>query len=318
MKIAVCGAGAAGSYAVKRLRLNLPEAEILLFDAAPVGFYAKMRLPEYLAGTLPREKLILSSPEQMADWGAELHLGEPVTAIDPASHTLATVAGEYTWDILVLAVGAHAFVPPVPGLTASSRVHVLRELPDADALVALCEPGLNAAVIGGGLLGLEAAWSLHKRGLSVSIIETAPRLLPLQMNEEESAVLLSNFMNAGFKVCTGAAVDRFEEASARIFLKDGTAVPASIVLVSAGIRANLDLAKNAGLACNRGIVVDASLRTSAPDVYAVGDCAELNGAITGLWLASKDQGEAVADIIAGKIAAMPPKTYRPKPKLPAF
>jgi len=318
MKIAVCGAGAAGSYAVKRLRLNHSEAEILLFDAAPVGFYAKMRLPEYLAGTLPREKLILSSPEQMADWGVELHLGEPVTAIDPASHKLTTVAGEYAWDILVLAVGAHAFVPPVPGLAASSRVHVLRELPDADALVALCEPGKSAAVIGGGLLGLEAAWSLHKRGLSVSIIETAPRLLPLQMNEEESAALLANFTNAGFKVYTGAVVDRFDEATAQLFLKDGTAVPASLVLVSAGIRANLELAKNAGLAYNRGIVVDGALRTSAPDVYAVGDCAELNGTIVGLWLASKDQGEAVADIIAGKISEMPPKTYRPKPKLPAF
>ena len=116
----------------------------------------------------------------------------------------------------------------------------------------------------------------------------------------------------------GGDIDRFDDASARLFLKDGTAVPASLVLVSAGIRANLELAKNAGLACNRGIVVDAALRTSAPDVYAVGDCAELNGAITGLWLASKDQGEAVADIIAGKISAMPPKTYRPKPKLPAF
>lgn len=317
MRIAVCGAGAAGSYAVKRLRLNLPEAEILLFDAAPVGFYAKMRLPEYLAGTLPREKLILSSPEQMADWGVELHLGEPATAIDTAAHTLTTVAGTYSWDILVLAVGAHAFVPPVPGL-AGPRVHVLRELPDADALVALCEPGLDAAVIGGGLLGLEAAWSLHKRGLAVSIIETAPRLLPLQMTEEESATLLSNFTNAGFKVCTGAATDRYDSDAARLLLKDGTSVPASLVLVSAGIRANLELAKNAGLNCNRGIVVDAALRTSAPDVYAVGDCAELNGVITGLWLASKDQGEAVADIIAGKIDTMPPKTYSPKPKLPAF
>ena len=318
MKIAVCGAGAAGSYAVKRLRLNIPEAEILLFDAAPAGFYAKMRLPEYLAGTLPREKLILASPEQMADWGVELHLGEPATAIDPAAHMLATVAGEYSWDILVLAVGAHAFVPPVPGLQAGSLVHVLRELPDADALVALCKPGLDAAVIGGGLLGLEAAWSLHKRGLSVSIIETAPRLLPLQMNEEESAALLSNFTNAGFKVFTGAAVERFDEASAQLFLKAGTIVPASFVLVSAGIRANLGLAKDAGIICNRGIVVDAALRTSAPDVYAVGDCAELNGVVTGLWMASKDQGEAVADIIAGKLDAMPPKTYRPKPKLPAF
>jgi len=317
MKIAVCGAGAAGSYAVKRLRLNLPEAEILLFDAAPVGFYAKMRLPEYLAGTLPREKLILSSPEQMTDWGVELHLGEPVTGIDPAARKLTTVAGEFSWDVLVLAVGAHAFVPPVPGL-AGPRVHVLRELPDADALVALCEPGLDAAVIGGGLLGLEAAWSLHKRGLAVSIIETAPRLLPLQMNEDESAALLANFTNAGFKVFTGAAVERYDAAAARLHLKDGTAVPASLVLVSAGIRVNLELAKNAGLTCNRGIVVDAALRTSAQDVYAVGDCAELNGAITGLWLASKDQGEAVADIIAGKIEAMPPKTYRPKPKLPAF
>ena len=317
MKIAVCGAGAAGSYAVKRLRLNLPEADILLFDAAPAGFYAKMRLPEYLAGTLPREKLILSSPEQMADWGVELHLGEPATAIDPAAHTLTTVAGTYSWDILVLAVGAHAFVPPVPGL-AGPRVHVLRELPDADALVALCEPGLDAAVIGGGLLGLEAAAALRKRGLNVSIIETAPRLLPLQMNEEESAALLANFTNAGYKVFTGAAVDRFDSAAARLYLKDGTEIPASVVLVSAGIRSNLELAKNAGLACSRGIVVDSALRTSAPDIYAVGDCAELDGKVIGLWLASKDQGEAVADIIAGKIDAMPPKTYRPKPKLPAF
>ena len=317
MKIAVLGAGAAGSYAVKRLRLNLPEAEILLFDAAPVGFYAKMRLPEYLAGTLPREKLILSSPEQMAEWGVELHLGETVTAIDPAAHKLATVAGEYAWDVLVLAVGAHAFVPPVPGL-AGPRVHVLRELPDADALVALCEPGKSAAVIGGGLLGLEAACALQKRGLSVSIIETAPRLLPLQMNEEESAVLLGNFTNAGYKVFTGAAVERFDGGAGLLHLKDGTAVPASLVLVSAGIRSNLELAKNAGLTCNRGILVDTALRTSAPDIYAVGDCAELDGKVIGLWLASKDQGEAVADIIAGKIDAMPLKTYRPKPKLPAF
>lgn len=318
MKIAVCGAGAAGSCAVKRLRLNLPDAGILLFDAAPFGFYAKMRLPEYLAGTLPREKLILSSPEQMADWGVELHLGETVTAIDPAARKLVTAAGEYSWDVLVLAVGAHAFVPPVPGLQAGRRVHVLRELPDADALVSLCTPGLDAAVIGGGLLGLEAAWSLHKRGLAVSIIETAPRLLPLQMNEEESAALSANFTKAGFRVFTAAAVERYDEASAVLQLKDGTAVPASLVLVSAGIRANLELAKNAGLVCNRGIVVDSALRTSAPDVYAVGDCAELNGTITGLWLASKDQGEAAADIIAGKLDAMPPKTYRPKPKLPAF
>ena len=317
MKIAVCGAGAAGSYAVKRLHLNLPEAEILLFDAAPVGFYAKMRLPEYLAGTLPREKLILSSPEQMSEWGVELHLGETVTAIDPASHKLATVAGEYPWDVLVLAVGAHAFVPPVPGL-AGPRVHVLRELPDADALVALCEPEKTAAVIGGGLLGLEAACALHKRGLTVSIIEAAPRLLPLQMNEEESAVLLGNFTNAGYKVFTGASVECFDGDAGQLRLKDGTTVPASLVLVSAGIRSNLELAKNAGLVCNRGIVVDSALRSSAPDIYAVGDCAELDGRVIGLWLASKDQGEAVADIIAGKIDAMPPKTYRPKPKLPAF
>ena len=317
MKIAVCGAGAAGSYAAKRLRQNLPEAQIMLFDAAPHGFYAKMRLPEYLAGTLPREKLILSSPEQMKDWGVELHLGEPATAIDPAAHTLTTVAGTYSWDVLLLAVGAHAFVPPIPGLVGPN-VHVLRELPDADALVELSKPGVNAAVIGGGLLGLEAAWSLHKRGLAVSIIETAPRLLPLQMNEEESAALQSNFTNAGFKVFTGAAVDRFDAAASELRLKDGTVVPAELVLVSAGIRANLELAKKAGLACNRGIVVDSALRTSAPDVYAAGDCAELNGVVTGLWMASKDQGEAAADIIAGKLDAMPPKTYRPKPKLPAF
>ena len=318
MKIAVCGAGAAGSYAVKRLHLNLPEAEILLFDAAPVGFYAKMRLPEYLAGTLPREKLILSSPEQMAEWGVELHLGETVTSIDPAAHKLATGAGEYVWDVLVLAVGAHAFVPPVPGLQAGPRVHVLRELPDADALVALCEPGKSAAVIGGGLLGLEAACALHKRGLAVSIIEAAPRLLPLQMNEEESAVLLGNFTNAGYKVFPGASVECFDGNAGQLHLKGGTTVPASLVLVSAGIRSNLELAKNAGLACNRGIVVDAALRTSAPDIYAIGDCAELDGKVIGLWLASKDQGEAVADIIAGKLDAMPPKIYRPKPKLPAF
>ena len=317
MKIAICGAGAAGSYAAKRLRTNMPEAEIMLFDAAPHGFYAKMRLPEYLAGTLPREKLILASPEQMRDWGVELHLGEPATAIDPAAHTLTTVAGTYSWDVLLLAVGAHAFVPPIPGLVGPN-VHVLRELPDADALVELSRPGLNAAVIGGGLLGLEAAWSLHQRGLAVSIIETAPRLLPRQMTEEESAALQANFAKAGFRVFTDAAVERYDGAASALHLKDGASIPAGLVLVSAGIRSNLELAKNAGLACDRGIAVDASLRTSAPDIYAAGDCAELNGVVTGLWMASKDQGEAAADIIAGRIDVMPPKTYRPKPKLPAF
>ena len=129
--------------------------------------------------------------------------------------------------MLILAVGAHAFVPPIPGLVGPN-VHVLRELPDADMLVELSKPGLNAAVIGGGLLGLEAAWSLHQRGLAVSIIETAPRLLPRQMTEEESAALQANFAKAGFQVYTDAAVDRYDASSSALHLKDGASIPAGL------------------------------------------------------------------------------------------
>ena len=161
MKIIIFGAGQAGYTAARRLKQNMPEAEVLIFDHDACGLYAKMRLPDYVAGKVAREKLILASGDAMRSQGIEPHLGENIERIDPAGKEIFTSAGEaYSYDILILASGAKAFVPPVKGVE-NVDVFTLRTMEDADRIIDRSRIVKEALVIGGGLLGLEAAWALR-------------------------------------------------------------------------------------------------------------------------------------------------------------
>lgn len=304
-KILVIGCGAAGFYAAKRLKKNDPELQVTLLEAAEYALYSKMRLPEYVAGTLPREKLFLGNTDDL-----DFKTGETVVAIDRTAKQVTTSSGAvYEYDKLILATGAAANIPPVEGLKENARV--LRTMADADSLAACT--GKTALVLGGGLLGLEAAWALKNRGMEVTVAEVMDRLLPRQLNETESARLLTVFEDMGYKIALGASA--VSCSADTVTMQDGRTFTADLILVSAGIAPSKALAESAGLDCGRGIKVDSSLRTSDPDIYAVGDCAEIDGRTIGLWMASKDQGEAAADIICGVRESFVLPAYNPKLKV---
>lgn len=337
MNLVVIGAGPAGWTAAKKIRMNDPGSRVLIFDAGKDGFYAKIRLPEYLAGKLERKRLLIASPEQMAASGVEVHTDEKIVSFDPVKKTILSGDGrEYGYDKLILATGASARLPSVPGMESTARVLTLRKIEDADAIAGFCTESGRALVLGGGLLGLEAAAALKERGMNVVILECQNRLLPRQLTEKESAFLYEEFQARGFTVKLGVNVKRVEaqpgkstgvasslptenpDASLRAELDSGEILEADLMLVSAGIQSETALAAAAGLKVQRGIVVDDTLRTSAPDVYAIGDCAELNGTVAGLWVAAKDQGEALGEILCGKRASFASPPYSPQLKIPGI
>lgn len=304
-KILVIGCGAAGFYAAKRLKKNDPALQVTVLESTEYALYSKMRLPEFVAGALPREKLFLGNTDDL-----DFKPGEKAVCIDRNAKKVTTESGAvYEYDQLILALGADANVPPVPGLKENSCV--LRTMADADKLC--CCNGKTAVVLGGGLLGLEAAWALKNKGMEVTIVEMMDRLLPRQLNEAESARLLTVFEDLGYKVALGASAVSCSPNT--VVMQDGRVFTADLILVSAGIASHKSLAENAGLACGRAIKVDSSLRTGDPDIFAVGDCAEIEGKTIGLWMASKEQGEAAADIICGLKENFVLPAYNPKPKV---
>ncbi len=319
MKYIILGAGQAGFMTAKTIRDHDPEAEIRIFDTDTAGLYAKMRLPEYVAGLLPEAKLILFDAEKLRGMKIEPYLGCKVTAVDRAGHKIRLEDGrEFGYDKLVFATGANAFVPPVKGLDQVAS-YTLRTLDDARKIAAkAAEADASALVIGGGLLGLEIAWALRQRGFAVTVAEFMNRLLPRQLNEAQSAVLLQKLAELNLNIKLNASLQSVESCGAgqvKAQFSDGSECCCSLLLFSAGIRSQIALAQEAGLEIGRAIKVDHQLRTSDPDIYAAGDCAELDGVTPGLWLAARDQGMALGKILTGNQERFDSPVYSPIPKI---
>ena len=309
----VVGNGAAGFSAAKRLAGVGAGVSVALIDSQPTPLYTKIRLPEYLSGGVAEEKLFMATREEYDRLGIESFLGETVGRIDVDGRSLLTESGkELRYDSLVLATGARAAVPNVEGL-GGDGVYTLRTLPDARAIIERLKKADSAVVIGGGLLGLEAAYAMKCRGLDVTVVEYFPRLLPKNLSSAESDILFDKMRSVGLRLCLGATTTSVVRDSGSLILRTakGDSIRTSMILVSAGIQPEVSLAKDVGLKVGRGIVVDGRLRSSADGVHAVGDCAEINGVIQGLWVAAKEQGEAVADIILGKRQSYSPTIFAP-------
>ena len=318
MKIVIIGCGVAGCTAAKKVRELDPRAEITVIDREGHGLYSRMRLPETLAGTLPEAKLILSSAEAIAAQGIQILSGVSAHSFDPSQKTVQLSNGDVLpYDKLILALGAEASLPQIEGAESSMT---LRSLEDVKRFLSLAENAKSATVIGGGLLGLENAHSLHSRGIQVSIVEFMPRLLPKQLTEQESKVLQEKFTEAGYQLCLGRKTISIatEAGKVRVTLDDGTVLQSDMVMISAGIRPVTELAKAAGAAVDRGIVVNARFETSLRDVYAIGDCAQIGTVTYGLWIAAKDQGTALAEILCGKLESFESPVYQPSLKIPGM
>ena len=312
----IAGCGIAGTTAACALKELMPGEEVILIDSGSCGLYSRIRLPEVLSGKLPEEKLILSSPSSLNEKGIQTIFGKKIESLDLEKKTVFYTGGSMSYDRLVFATGADASVPPVPGL---EQEMTLRDLDDLHRIGKLLPSAGTGLVIGGGLLGLEIAESLKAKGIAVTVSEIAERLLPAILTEKESSWLKQYLLDNGMNIITSGHVEKITKADGKYVVEmDGKTQEFDIVLVSAGIRPVTGVAKAAGVKVERGICINHKFETSAKDVYAIGDCAELDGRVYGLWMASKSQGTALASILAGKMESYTPPVFSPVPKLPGI
>jgi len=302
MRLVIIGNGVAGVTTARLVAERDPSAEITIYSDEPYPYYARPRLIELLAGRVPPESMAFYPEEWYQKRGLQVVLGRRVVQLKPQTREIILDDGQGTaYDQLVLATGAHSWVPPISGADVEG-VYTLRSMRDALALRERASRGGRAVVLGGGLLGLDTAMALRAHHIGVMVVEVTPRLLPRQLDAEGAAVLQRAIEEQGVEVLTGdtcALVER-RDGKVRLGLKSGRILEADLAVVSAGVRPNLELAQEAGLACNNGLLVNERLLTSAPDVYAVGDVAEFNGRVWGIIPTALAQAQVAAAQISGE------------------
>ncbi|MEW2144766.1 nitrite reductase large subunit NirB [Micromonospora vinacea] len=313
----VIGNGMVGQRFVDALHARDPQGSwrvtVLAEEGRPA--YDRVRLSAYFDG-VGESELNLHTPHD----GVRLRLGEPATAVDRARQVVTTAVGEYRYDALVFATGSYAFVPPVAG-TELPGVFVYRTLDDLAAIREYARGRRAGAVIGGGLLGLEAANALRLLGLSTDVVEFAPRLMPVQVDQAGGAMLRRYVDELGVRTHLGVATTAIRPGPdggvAALELSDGTALDADLVVVAAGIRPRDQLARDADLPLGPrgGVLVDETCRTADERIWAVGECAAVDGTCHGLVAPGYATAEVVADRLVGGAATFPGADTATKLKL---
>lgn len=299
-KYVIVGAGAAALAAAKAIRRRDTTGSILMLGAERHAPYRRPLLPKLLEGGKGPEELAMEPAGFYAENGIELRLDTRVEGVDAAAKTVLTAGGEsLPYTKLLLAVGSFPF-NPIKSVPGAIPVLTLRTLEDAE-LLAKSAAGKRVVLVGGGILGLEAALALRALKCAVTVVEFAPRILPLQADEAASALLQKALEDIGMSVRTGLSVA--EAGPAGVTLSNGTQMAADVVLASMGVRSQLELAQQLGLACGRGILVDEFMRTSLPDIWAAGDCAEFGGVVRAQAGAAMETGAAAGAAMTGDLMA---------------
>ena len=296
--LVVIGNGMAGCRAVEEiLARDSDRFRITIFGAEPRVNYNRIMLSPLLAGDKSFEDIVINDAAWYADNGIDLVAGDPVVAIDRGARTVTSRAGRIEhYDKLLLATGSDPFIIPVPGHDLSGVVS-FRDMDDIGAMLRAAAAGGDAVVIGGGLLGLEAAHGLSLRGMKVTVLHIMPTLMERQLDEAAAWLLKAELEKRGQTILTGAdTAEIYGQGKVEgVRLKDGREIPASLVVMAVGIRPNVRLARETGLAVGRGIQVDDHLVTSDADVLAVGECVEHNGMVYGLVAPIWDMCRSLAD-----------------------
>ncbi len=303
-RVIVVGAGVAGVSAAEAFRQTSPESDILLISKEKEPPYYRLNLTRYLAGEIPAGQLTLKPDSWFGENRIDFLSGVELGGMDLIAKEIYLRDGSrHPFDRLVLSAGSHPFVPPVPGANREN-VMVLRTRPDAERLLAAAVGGARVVCMGGGLLGLETAGALARRGARVTLLEGHGWLLPRQLNEWAGRVLESRLSGAGITLRKQAKVRELvgDEQVRGVLLEDGTILPADVVVIATGVRPNSYLARQAGLHVNQGIIVDDFLRSSHPDVYAAGDICEHRGVCYGTWGPAQFQGTIAGINAAGGMA----------------
>ncbi len=300
-RLAVIGNGMAGVFCVEQILKHNHNFDITIFGDETHVNYNRILLSSVLAGEKEVDDIVLNDIDWYKQNGIQAKLGLRIDKIDLANKTIHSVQGCTTsFDKLLIATGSSPFLPPIGGIDKQG-VFVFRTLDDAKHLLALSGAGVKAVVIGGGLLGLEAARGLQLQGCDVTVLHLGTHLMDRQLDFTGGQFLKRKLESLGIAVRCKAVTTAFtgDAHVAGVTLNDGTQLPANLVVVATGIRPNSGIAKMAGLDVNRGILVNEYLETSHPDVYAVGECTEFQGQLFGLVAPLFEQGKVLAASITG-------------------
>ncbi len=304
-RLVLIGNGMAGVRTLEELLKIAPDLyDITVFGAEPHPNYNRILLSPVLAGEQTLEQIVLNPLDWYRDNGITLHLGKRVACIDRVRRIVRADDGtEAPYDRLLIATGSLPFVLPVPGKDLDGVI-AYRDIADTQAMIDAATKYRHAVVIGGGLLGLEAANGLMLRGMQVTVVHIAPWLMERQLDDTAGQLLQKSLEDRGLQFLIGAQTQALLPAAGgarvgAVRFQDGTEIPADLVVMAAGIRPNTTLAESAGLHCHRGIVVNDTLQTiTDPRIYAVGECAAHRGIAYGLVAPLFEQGKVCATHLA--------------------
>ncbi len=300
-RLVVVGNGMAGMRAVEELLALAPDLyDITVFGAEPHGNYNRILLSPVLADEKTLPDIMLNTPEWYAEHGITLRAGCAVTRIDRARRVvIGADDSETPYDRLLLATGSEPVRLPLPGADLDG-VLSYRDIADVEHMIAAADGGGHAIVIGGGLLGLEAAYGLQRRGMKVTVVHILDRLMDRQLDAAAAALLKRSLEQRGLHFMMPAQTSAIigDERVRAVTFADGTELPADLVVMAVGIRPNIQLARESGLICGRGVQVDDTMQTFDPRVYAVGECVEHRGRCYGLVAPLFEQARVVANHLA--------------------
>jgi ferredoxin-nitrate reductase len=302
-RLLVVGAGMSGLATVEALLAHDggEDWEVTVVGREPDAPYNRVMLSKLVAGGVGEAELALHPPGWFAARRVRLRTGVEVRRVDLEGRVAELSDGELLgYDRLVLATGSRAFLPSIPGIDRAG-VHAFRTLADARRLLAGARRGSRAVIVGGGLLGLEAARGLRQRGVQVSVVHLADRLMEQQLDPLCARELLRAVRALGVDVLLDARTEALagDDAVREVVLTDGRGLAADLVVVAAGVQPDVDLARSAGLEVQRAITVDDELRASHPGVYAVGECAQHRDVVYGLWAPLLEQARVAGASLAG-------------------
>ncbi len=297
----ILGNGAAGLSAAKAIRERDLTGSIVIASNEPYMTYNRPMLTKSMVAELDAESIAVEEASWYEENQVYQLLGKEVKAIDTKEKEAEFTDGtKLKYTKLIYALGSECFIPPIPGKD-KPQVIAIRRMSDIEKIEKLLDAVKNVVVIGGGVLGLEAAWELKKARKEVTVLELAPQIMGRQLDEAASEMLTAISESNGIKIHTGVQIASIEgeEAVTGVKLSDGTVFPAELVIVSAGVRANTQVAQTAGVSINRGVVVNAAMETNVENIYACGDCAEYDGINYAIWPQAVEQGKVAGANAAG-------------------
>jgi nitrite reductase (NADH) large subunit len=297
----IVGNGVAGTTAAENIRKQDQAGSIVILTEEDLPYYWRIRLIDFIAGEIEEKDLVAKKKSWYQEQKIELKQNTKAVDGDASKKVVVTAQGEkIPFDKLLIASGSRSFIPPIKGADKEG-VFALRSIRDGRAILARAKKAKEIVLIGGGLLGLEAGNSVRKLGAKVKVVEFFPRLIPRQLDVEGAKRLQAVMEDMGFSFWLGA---KTQEITGRngvesVLLEGGERLSADMVIISAGVRPAVDLAKPLGLETDKGIKVDERLRTNQAEVYAAGDVAEFKGIPYGIWPAAMEQGKIAGINMAG-------------------